>query len=72
MKFIYLDEVSGKEKKSSKKFFVFSDSLQNATKYVSSEIMNGHLVSISETKILDVFNFKPTFKVSVEEFGEII
>jgi len=57
VKFMYLDEISGKEKKSSRKLFVRADTIEAAILVISSEIPEGHLASITETKIFDVFTF---------------
>ena len=58
VKFMYFDEISGKEKKSTRKLFVRADSVKDAATVIYSEIPEAHLSSITETKILDVFNYK--------------
>lgn len=58
VKLAYYDEISGKEKTSSNKLFVFAESAKNAISVILEEIPESHLVSISETKILDVFKYE--------------
>lgn len=58
IKFMYLDEISGKEKKTTRKLFVHADSVKDAANAIYAEIPEAHLSSISETKILDVFKYK--------------
>ena len=54
VKAIYIDEISGKEKKVTRKLFVRAFSIENAISAAKKHEPFGNVASISETKILDV------------------
>ena len=78
--FITIDEVSGKEKRTSQYVLVYSDSVKNAYDQVINAMQgmmaDFEISAISESKILDVFPFDGAEKVipknlkSIESIGE--
>lgn len=59
VKSMYIDEVSGKEKKATRKLFVRASTIENAISAAKKHELFGSVASISETKILDVLSSKP-------------
>ena len=61
--FITVDEKSGKEKKTATHFFVSASDINNAHIFVflyfNGSVMNFESATLDETKIMDIFRYKP-------------